>query len=211
VGKQISSLELACFDQTHTPSSSTTAPQTDPTTREQIEEFIAQHPGAHLREIKRELKLAMGVIQYHLYSLEKEKKILSHHRGLYKRFYPNLVFGESQQDILDVLSQETERDLLLYLISNPGATQKQLSEYAQISAGTINWHMKRLIDSGLAKSKREGPFAKYEVKCDPQEVLRLLQAFHPRIWERWADRFANTITETTASSNTSFDGEDKEQ
>ena len=44
--------------------------------------------------------------------------------------------------------------------------------------------------------KRDGQFARYVVACDKQEVLKLLKGFHPRIWERWADRFANALTET---------------
>ena len=176
--------------------SSVTNESPDPSVRGQILEFIRGHPGTHLRQIKRELNLSMGSIQYHLYGLEKEKKILARRRGLYKRFYVNLVFGENQYEILDVLSQETERDLLLYIITSPNATQKQLAEYASISAGTINWHMKRLIDSGLVEMRREGQFARYEIKCDKDQVLHLLRGFHPTIWERWADRFANALSTT---------------
>jgi predicted transcriptional regulator len=153
----------------------------------------------------------MGVIQYHLYSLEKDRKILSRRRGLYKRFYSNLVFGEHQLDILDVLSQETERDLLLFLMSNPNASQKQLSEYAQISAGTINWHMKRLSDSGLVQTKHERSLAKYEVMCDQKEVIRLLQGFHPTIWDRWADRFANAVAEVSSPETMSGATSPKEE
>jgi len=153
----------------------------------------------------------MGVIQYHLYSLEKERKILSRRRGLYKRFYSNLVFGEHQLDILNVLSQETERDLLLYLISNPNATQKELSEYAQISAATITWHMKRLSESGLVTTKHERATVKYEVVCDQKEVIRLLQGFHPTVWDRWADRFANAVSEISSieSLNDVKDGKEE--
>jgi len=146
----------------------------------------------------------MGVIQYHLYTLEKERKILSRRRGLYKRFYSNLVFGEHQLDILDVLSQETERDLLLYLISNPNAPQKQLSEYARISPGTINWHMKRLNDSGLVRTKHERGAAKYEVVCDHKEVIKLLRGFHPTIWDRWADRFGDALSDVSSHEGDDF-------
>ena len=145
----------------------------------------------------------MGVIQYHLYSLEREGRILSRRNGLYKRFYPNLVFGDYQQEILDVLSQETERDLLLYLINNPNSTQKELAEYAQISAGTINWHMKRLVESNLVQAKHEGQFVRYAVSGDAQEILRLVQSYHPSIWERWADRFADALTEISSTEEKS--------
>jgi predicted transcriptional regulator len=165
----------------------------DDSRRSQVLEFIKEHPGTHLREIKRRLNLAMGVTQYHLYALEKEQKIISQRRGLYKRFYLSSVFGVKQQEILNVLSQETERDLLLYLIQNPLTTQTELSEYAQISRRSINWHMNRLREAGLVEAKREGPFVKYVVKGDDAEVLQLVRSFHPRVWEKWAYRLADVL------------------
>lgn len=167
----------------------------DTTTREKILDYVRKHPGTHLRQVKRELGLAMGVLQYHLYSLEKGRLILSRRRGLYKRFYPSLIFCSSQQEILDVLSQETERDLLLHLLRFPHSTQKELAEYVRLSAGTINWHMKRLVDSGLVEVKREGQFVRYRPRVQYQETIDLLRGYHPAIWERWADRLANALTE----------------
>lgn len=172
-----------------------------------------------MRQIRRDLDLSMGVLQYHLYSLEKDQRILSRRSGLYKRFYAALVFGEHQQDILDVLSQETERDLLLYLIQNPGATQKELSGYARISPGSINWHMKRLMGTHLVSVRHEGQFVKYEVKSEVgDEILHLLKGYHPSIWQSWADRLANAIGDVASSSeqenpeeNEEWNGGDKSQ
>jgi predicted transcriptional regulator len=170
--------------------------------RDQILEFIKAHPGAHLREIRRTLNFAMGVIQYHLYTLEKEKKIVSRRKGLYKRFYRTLVFGNEQLEILNMLSQETERDIVLYLMEHPEATQKQLSEYAQISAGSINWHMKRLIDDNLIQARHEGLFVRYVVKGNHLEILTLLKTYHPNAWEKWADRLADIFTELSTVAET---------
>ncbi len=150
--------------------------------RVQILEFIKANPGAHLRRIKRELNLAMGVLQYHLQRLEKDQAIISRRRGLYKRFYKRLDFEVEEQEILGVLFQETERDLLLYLLKTPDATQKSTS-----------WHMKRLVQAGLVKSRRQGSFVYYMVKGDPVKILTLLKSYHPRIWERWAGRLADLL------------------
>ena len=156
-------------------------------------EFIMAHPGTHLREIKRELKLAMGVIQYHLYTLERQRKIVSRRRGLYKRFYPVLFFGDDQIEILNVLSQETERDILLYLIQKPDSTQKEVSEYAEISPASVNWHVRRLVESGLVDSKHDGSHVRYVVRGNRGEILTLLRSYHPMIWEKWADRLADVL------------------
>ena len=163
--------------------------------RDQILTFINAHPGSHLRQIQRELGLAMGVMQYHLYALEKERRIASRRRGLYKRFYPVLQFAGGQLDILDVLSQETERDILLFLIQKPEATQKELAEYVDISPASVNWHVRRLSDACLVESRRYGTNVRYSVRGDRGEILALLRSYHPMVWERWADRLADAILE----------------
>jgi predicted transcriptional regulator len=95
--------------------------------------------------------------------------------------------------MLDILSHETERDILLYLIANPGTSQKELADFASLSAGSVNWHMKRLIGAGLVEARREGPFVSYWFKGEPSRLLTLLQDYRPRIWERWADRLADLL------------------
>src|SRR5437773_11944482 len=97
----------------------------------------------------------MGVLQYHLRRLEKDQSIISRRRGLYKRFYKRLDFEVEEQEILGVLFQETERDLLLYLLKTPDATKKELSEFAHISASPTSWHMKRFVQHELVKSSRQ--------------------------------------------------------
>ena len=137
----------------------------------------------------------MGVIQYHLYGLEREQQIISRRRGLHKRFYTTQVFGDKQLEILDTLSQETERDILLFLIQNPDATQKELSEYVKISPASINWHMRRLSDTGLVEAKRDRMNVRYLVRDDRAEILALLRSYHPAVWERWVDRLTNIISD----------------
>jgi len=168
--------------------------QLEDSRRVQILDFIKANPGVHLRRIKRELNLAMGVLQYHLYRLEKDQAIVSRKRGLYKRFYNRLDFEAEEQEILGILLQETERDLLLYLLRTPGASQKELSEFARISASSTSWHMKRLIQTGLVESRRQGSFVYYIAKGDPAKILTLLKSYHPRVWERWAERLADLLT-----------------
>jgi len=167
--------------------------QLEDSRRAQILKFIKANPGAHLRGIKRELNLPMGVLQYHLRRLEKDQLIVSRRRGLYKRFYKKLDFEAEEQEILGVLFQETERDLLLYLLKTPDATQKELSEFAHISASSTSWHMKRLVEAGLVKARRQGSFVYYTAKGDPVKILTLLKSYHPRIWERWAGRLADLL------------------
>lgn len=135
----------------------------------------------------------MGVIQYHLYRLEREQIIVSARHGLYKRFYAEKGLRTEDRDILNLLSQETERDLVLYLIRNPLASQKELSDFARISPSSTNWHMKRLCLAGITTGKRENGGVYYIVSADQARILTLLQNYHPRIWEKWSERLADLL------------------
>jgi predicted transcriptional regulator len=172
---------------------STEVVQIEDSNKVRILNFIKANPGTHLRKIKQDLNLAMGVIQYHLYRLEREQIIVSVRHGLYKRFYAEKSLRLEDRDILNLLSQETERDIVLYLIKNPLATQKELSEFAKISPSSISWHMKRLSQTGVVTSRRENGAAYYTVTADPARILTLLQNYHPRIWEKWAERLADLL------------------
>ena len=51
---------------------------------------------------------------------------------------------------------DTDRDLVLleHLEQNPDATQASLALQLGVAVGTINWHLKRLIEKGYIKARR---------------------------------------------------------
>jgi DNA-binding MarR family transcriptional regulator len=51
---------------------------------------------------------------------------------------------------------ETNRDLILleHLEQNPDATQATLASQLGVAVGTVNWHLKRLIEKGYIKARR---------------------------------------------------------
>jgi DNA-binding MarR family transcriptional regulator len=54
------------------------------------------------------------------------------------------------------ISSETTRELALleHIESDPDVTQASLATQLGVAVGTINWHIKRLIDKGYVKIKR---------------------------------------------------------
>jgi hypothetical protein len=52
----------------------------------------------------------MGVIQYHLYKLERERRVVSARHGLYKRFYADKALKVEDREILSIsLSRNGEK------------------------------------------------------------------------------------------------------
>lgn len=162
-------------------------------TQIRIFDCIKAHPGIHLRKIGRELGLAPGDVQYHLYKLEKEGRVNSVRRGLYKSFYPSDLFGEAQKKLLGILSQDTAREVLLNILRNPNTTQEDLALILHVSQPTISWHVKRLVGLGLLQKEQKGRSVVYQVLSDTAEILNFIENYHPTAWEKWSSRLADMV------------------
>lgn len=55
---------------------------------------------------------------------------------------------------LDSKQEARERILLEYIENDPDITQATLADKLGVAVGTVNWHIKRLIDKGYVKAKR---------------------------------------------------------
>ena len=101
--------------------------------------FIQDNPGCHLRRIKRAMGISMGTVQYQLDKLEKSGKVTSARRGLYKYYFPAGLFKENEKDILEVLTHETARKILLFIIEKKSPTQTDIVNNIKISAARFEF------------------------------------------------------------------------
>ena len=156
-------------------------------TRAKIHSYIKSHPGTHEREIEKELGIATGDLRYHLNKLSRADLISTWGSGT-KFIFPSNLFGEKQEVLLGLLTQETPREILLTITRHPGVTQKELAEELKLSAPTIWWHMDRLLRLGVVGRKKEGKSVSYEVIARREDLLNFIVRYHPTIWEKWASR-----------------------
>jgi predicted transcriptional regulator len=168
--------------------------------RERIYQYIANNPGCHLRRISKDLDLAIGHTQYHLHILDKTGLIKSRRIGVFRVYYTVSIFGERQESILAMLGQEVPRDIILFLIENPGASQGEIANHKGFSAPTINWHMSRLIETGLVTSHKEGKFVNYYVEGNVKDISTILKRYYPSIWGKWSDRLAELFLDLSTAS-----------
>jgi len=163
----------------------------DPTQR-RILDYITSQPGVHLRQICRELGLAMGDVQYHVHRLERDGRVNSARRGLYRFFYPSSLFGEKQRDVLGMLSLDTPRELLLHIIERPNSGQDELARAISVSQPTVSWHLKRLVEMGIVQKRQVGRTIAYLVASEgSSEIATFIRSYHPTVWERWSSRLAD--------------------
>jgi predicted transcriptional regulator len=163
-------------------------------------QYIQNNPGCHLRQIKRELTMSMGTIQYHLNLLEKQGKISSERKNLHKHYFPIGLFEQNEKDILKILNQETARDILLIILEKK-PTQTDIVNIMQISAASVNWHIKRLIELGLILEQKDGKFKRYTLGVDTKNIISLMKNYHPNIWSIWSNRLAEMFLSLSKEEN----------
>ena len=161
--------------------------------RQRVYVHIRAHPGIHLRQLCRDLGLAVGDVQYQVGRLEKEGAVKSSRRGLYRNFYPGGIFREREGLVLSSLAQKTPREVLLRLIESPGLSQEDLAESLGLSPPSVSWQMKRLTRLGLVERQQNGRFAAYRVVGNAAEIASFIRSYHPGVWERWSSRLAEVV------------------
>ncbi len=168
--------------------------------RQRIYNYIKNNPGSHLRRISKVLNIALGDTQYQLNRLENLNLVRSRRVGLYKTYYSASISGERNEKISAILQQETPRDIVLFLIENPGATHNQISTHKGFSGATINWHMSRLTRIGLVYSHKEGRYTKYYLKGSVRDIVELLKSYHPSLWSKLSLRLAEVFLDLSDNS-----------
>lgn len=161
-------------------------------TKDRVYEFISKHPGSYFREVLRSLGIGTGNLQYVIETLEREGKITAVRMGSYKHFYPSDI-DEGKKTILSTLSQESPREILLFLARKPGASQSEVAREIRCSSPTARWYLLRLESLSLVWSRRSGAVVKYYANTSVPELSKLLRMYRPRVWEKYADRMADLL------------------
>jgi predicted transcriptional regulator len=173
-------------------------------------QFIIESPGCHLRKIKRELAISMGTAQYHLGKLEKMRKIVSQKHGLRKHYFVLGVFGQEERALLQVLGNETAREILMLIGEQADLTQTDIVNRIGISHPSVNWHIRRLSALGIIEQVREGKFKRFKFHGDPKHIVALLRNYYPSVWDRWSSKLAETFLALSREASQPADQQEEE-
>lgn len=133
----------------------------DDPNRAGIYRLIQAEPGISTKDIADRLDLAWGTVTHHLGKLEKRRFVVSKKYGKYRRYFANGEGGTDRKDVLAVLRLDRTGDVAALIRSQPGVTQKAVSEALGVSSSTILWHVKRLEEVQLVTKVREGKLVRY--------------------------------------------------
>lgn len=124
--------------------------------REQVYQYIKDNPGPSFSDLRRDLELSNGTLVHHLRILESQEFVRAYRDGFRTRFYlrgpkivPTAYLTRTQQQLLDTIA------------SNPGVTQKELSQLLGLPRESISYHAKRLAAQGQLQVRQEGKWRRY--------------------------------------------------
>ena len=155
-----------------------------------IYNLIVDHPGCYLRSIKNKLGISMGSVQYHLDRLEKTG-VISSSKRFYKSYFPASIKDGLDKKILEVLSHERTREILLLIIEYKSPTQTQLSKIIGLSQTSVSWHCQRLLETKIIEEIKDGKYRRYQIIGGNKEckrIMDLMKSYLPSIWNQWSDR-----------------------
>jgi predicted transcriptional regulator len=155
-----------------------------------ILEYIRGHPGCHLRQVRSQLGISMGTAQYHLARLEKAGKVASNRHGFYRYYFPAGLFHDNEKNLLEILSHETARDIVMFIIEQKNPTQTDIAAAVGVSPASASWHVSRLLSYKVIMEEREGKFKRYKLQGDPRDLAQLMKSYYPSLWDRWSNRLA---------------------
>jgi len=125
--------------------------------KQTIYDAVCNNPGIISVEICELTKINLGTARYHLYILEKNRKIFHVKKGGKVYFFRNdPVFTESKIADIIVARNENRRRILKIVQERPGISNKNISDAIGIDKSTVHWHIKCLCDVGAVRVEHDG-------------------------------------------------------
>lgn len=159
-------------------------------TRRRIYQHVQKVPGAHMREIGRDLAIPMGTLEYHLHYLVKASLLVMRQDPRYTRYFAEGELSRRDKDVLAVLRQKVPRQIAAHLLLEPGSSHGTILTKFALAPSTLSFHIKKLVASGIVEQEKAGRENLYRV-IDPELVAKVLIQHRASFFDDVIDRFAD--------------------
>jgi DNA-binding IclR family transcriptional regulator len=154
------------------------------TPRQAILRAIEEHPGSHLRALERLLPFSLGALRHHLRKLEEAGLIRVEFDLRFKRYYPQAMTQEFRETCA-ALRQRQMRRIMVLLLSNPGASTREISATLGVGRSSRGSYLLRLRRRGVLL-KQQDELGGW-VLVSPRTVEAALIAYKPSFMDRVVD------------------------
>ena len=160
------------------------------TTRSRVRNHVNATPGVHFNQIKRDLDLATGQVQYHLKRLVDDGE-LDVERVSGRAHYFDLEFDPWERRTLAYLRRETAREIIVRVHADGSVQPSRLADDLDIARSTVAWHVSNLTAADVLVKSTERPMTLRLVH--PDRTAELFETVSPSLPDRLVDRFLRTV------------------
>lgn len=124
--------------------------------RSEIYELVKSNPGISSHEVVERLGLGWSTVTYHMSVLERTELVVAHKEGRHRRYFDRTsgLFANGRKKVVSVLKNETSARIAEAVRERPGLVQRRIAEEFDLAPSSVNWHIKRLVASGLVVKER---------------------------------------------------------
>jgi len=142
--------------------------------RETIFQYVREHPGAHLHDIKEATGFTYKNLIYHIRVLMNFGVVTSAECKKSEGYFENSgKFTRDEQAMMLHLKQPRERKILEIIDQHPGISRKEIGLLAGISGPSVSWHMAGLLNDRIIEQRREGTITRHYI---PEAMRNLYEA-----------------------------------
>ena len=146
--------------------------------RKKIYDYIVANPACTIASVAEELHMNIGTVDYHLFQLKCRFKVRIEREGKFRRVYDNAKkFSCEEQTICSYVRNHVSHMILRAIMSNPGITQKKLSEIAKLDVSTMSYYSNKFLSDGLIVVRKDGRFKRYFISEDVKSLLEKHMAY----------------------------------
>ncbi|MHA2038265.1 MAG: hypothetical protein ACW98X_17645 [Promethearchaeota archaeon] len=124
--------------------------------RNKIIDLILNEPGIHFNELLRKTGLAAGNLVWHLDILQTYKIIGKKRVGNFLAYFPYYQKNPLSNVDLKLQKSKLTLEILEMIEDEPGIWNNIITKKFKVDHKTIHYHLNKLFELGLIKSKKEG-------------------------------------------------------
>ncbi len=126
--------------------------------RAQIAALVEAEPGIHFQEIVRRLDAGRGTTEHHLRKLLSASVVTAQVSQGFTCYFPKGKVDRHLMAAAPVLKSDGARQVLQCIQEQPGRAALDVAGVTGLTPSTVNYHLKRLMASGLVSHERRGRF-----------------------------------------------------
>jgi len=158
-------------------------------TQQKLFEHLCLYPSSYLRDLARNLDVAVPTMDWHLTKMVKAELLAKRQLGKKLIFYPIGLIEAQHVEVFALLNTPQSREIYLAIEADPGLTQKELCKAVHLYHQAVRWHTTKLEDVGLISCTQDGNYKLYR----PTEMVEEIKSVGRKRRRLFKDRLLKAL------------------